>query len=75
MPYGALKLFLIPIVLDRHRCGGNANALRGTETSLAACTASVTAVAETPMPYGALKRHPIPISDTREYQVAETPMP
>ena len=32
-------------------------------------------VAETPMPYGALKRHPIPISDTREYQVAETPMP
>ena len=81
MPYGALKLNLCPLrVTDtsrggdanalrgtetsllrvckrkKHQCGGDANALRGTETFCRwRSRDSRKQVAETPMPYGALK--------------------
>ena len=45
-------------VQTTHRGGGNANALRGTETSRIGCSASSTCVAATPTPYGALKLDP-----------------
>jgi len=58
MPYGALKLLpRIFTVRKVFRGGGNANALRGTETPKRINRLRLNfGVAETPMPYGALKR-------------------
>jgi len=57
-----------------HRGGGNANALRGTETLGNGCAATRSDVAETPMPYGALKQKRA-LRTPSQQEVAETPMP
>jgi len=55
-PYGALKLFLNSRLIRAAAGGGNANALRGTETyDGAAQHRQCHFVAATPTPYGALK--------------------
>jgi len=98
MPYGALKLLsglLYHVVrygggnanalrgtetchgltrLTLRKRGGNANALRGTETCTSFHLRRSWSVAETPMPYGALKLVP-KITIVQIHQVAETPMP
>ena len=57
-------------------CGGNANALRGTETLDAIPDKRIAVrVAETPMPYGALKLRTVALMSAADSLVAETPMP